>query len=437
MPVARELLADPPAPRAAAGGARSNRRVLHLGAEERIFGGYVIVIAVHLAAVGLLFPGRVGPVARIALLLCAAIAPPVLVWLFVRNGRGVRFLLAAVVGLCATGMGLATSVPHAMLTGAAGGDFTGILATAAGIALMALAFRVALRGRRLLVKLALGVVACFVVGQWLIAPAINVGVITNAPRTTVASANTLGLPGARDVSFPARDGVRLVGWYVPSRNGTSVILLHGSHGTRADTLAHLRMLVAAGYGVLAYDARGHGQSAGQTNALGWQGAQDLAGAVSFLNRQNRLDRRRIAALGLSMGGEEALRAAATGVSLSAIIADGAGASTLADNQLVPRGLAPVFTSVTWLTMRGTELLSGDLEPAPLTQIVHGIHVPVLLIASNKGGERAIDQVYRDRIGADASLWHLSDVEHTDGLNAHPLDYAARVRAFLAAALAGR
>ena len=411
--------------------------MLPVGAEERIFSGCLIVIAVHVAVVALLFPGRLGTVARIALLLCSVAAVPVLVRLFIRGGRRVRVVLAAVVGLGAVGVELATSVPHAALTGIGGGDLTGILATAAGIALVALAFRIALGGRRLPVKLALGAVACLVIAQWLIAPAINVGIVTNTPRTTVPSAKSLGLPGARDVSFRASDGVRLVGWYVPARNGATVILLHGSHGSRADTLAHLRMLVAEGYGALAYDARGHGQSAGQTNALGWRGAEDLAGAASFLDRQPGLDRRRIAALGLSMGAEEALRAAATGVPLGAIIADGAGASTLGDNQLVSHGLAPVFTSVTWLTIRGTELVSGEPEPAPLKQIVDAINVPVLLIASNRSGERAIDQAYRARIGPKASLWYIPDAGHTNGLRTHPVEYAGRVQTFLAAALPGR
>jgi uncharacterized protein len=421
----------------AGGAAHLDRRALGVGADERIFSGSLIVIAIHLAGVALLFPGRLDTVGRIALLLCTVVALPVLVRLFIRSARRVRLLLTAVVGLAATGLGLATSVPHAALTGIGGGDLTGILATAAGIALVALAFRIAMGGRRLLVKLALGAVACIVIVQWWIAPAVNVGIVTNAPRATVPSATTLGLPGARDVSFRSSDGVRLVGWYVPARNGATVILLHGSHGTRADTLAHLRMLVAEGYGVLAYDARGHGQSAGDTNALGWRGAEDLAGAASFLERQPGLDRRRIAALGLSMGAEEALRAAATGVPLGAIVADGAGASTLADNQLVSHGLAPVFTSFMWLTMRGTELVSGEAEPAPLKQIVDGIHVPVLLIASNRSGERAIDQAYRARIGPKASLWYLPDAGHTNALRTHPVEYVGRVQTFLATALRGR
>ena len=278
--------------------------------------------------------------------------------------------------------------------------------------LVALAFREALGGRRLAVKLAFVTLALLVIAQWLIAPAVNVGLITNAPRPAVPSAATLGYPGARGVTFLASDGVRLAGWYVPGRNGAAVILLHGSHGTRTDTLAHLRMLYAAGYAVLAFDARGHGQSRGETNALGWSGARDIAGAVSFLKRQPGLDPRRIAALGLSMGAEEALRAAATGVPLNAIVADGAGASTLADDQLLPHGLGAVYTSVTWLTMRGTGLVSGETEPTGLSRLVGRIRVPALLIASNASGERTIDQIYRDRIGRTASLWYLPDAGHT-------------------------
>lgn len=285
-----------------------------------------------------------------------------------------------------------------------------------------------------MVKLALAIPACFVIAQWLIEPAINAGLATHGPRPSIASASTLGFPGARDVTFPARDGTRLSGWYVPGRNGRAVILLHGSHGSRSDTVAQLRMLAADGYGVLAFDARGHGLSSGETNAFGWRGTDDIAGAVGFLDHQPGIDSHRIAALGLSMGAEEALRAAASGIPLRAVVADGAGASTLGDLQIVTHGLAPVFVSETWLTMRAIELVSGEAEPPSLKSTVGYIRVPVLLIASGASNERAIDNVYRQRIGANAALWYLPDARHTSGLAKHPQAYAARVSAFLNAAL---
>lgn len=395
----------------------------------------LVIVALHLMVLAVLSSG--GTLVRIALLLCAAAGPPVLVQWLVRSPCYARVLVVGITGLAVTAAGLATSVPHAALTGVSGPDFTGIPATVAGIVMVALSFREAFRGRRLVVKLCLGTLAIYVTAQWLIAPAVNVGVITNAPRPTAAAASTLGLAGASDVSFPASDGVRLAGWYAPGRNGAAVIVLHGSHGTRRDTLAYLRLLHGAGYAVLAFDARGHGQSAGHTNALGWSGAQDVSGAVSFLTRQPGVNPRRIGALGLSMGAEEALRAVASGVPLSAVVADGAGASTLADDNLVGHGLRPVFTSVTWLTMRGAELVSGEKEPAGLGRLVARIRVPVLLISSNAIGEHTIDQIYRDRIGQSATLWYIPDTSHTGGLGKHPQEYAAHVDTFLAVALQGR
>jgi pimeloyl-ACP methyl ester carboxylesterase len=416
---------------------RLGSRIRSLSREERIFVGCLAIIAIHLAVVALVFPGDADALLRVGLLLVAVVGPAVLAALFVGHGRVVRGLLAALIGLGATVVGLATSVPHAVLAGLGGADVTGILATAAGIVLVVLAFWIALHARRLAVKLAVAIPACFVIAQWLIAPAINAGIATHAPRAAVASASTLGLPGARDVKFPARDGTRLSGWYVPGLTGAAVILLHGSHGTRTDTVAHLRMLAADGYGVLAFDARGHGLSSGETNALGWRGTDDLAGAVSFLDHQPGIDSHRIATLGLSMGAEEALRATAGGIPLRAVVADGAGASTLGDQQIVTHGLGPVFVSETWLTMRAIELGSGQTEPPPLKTVVGHIHVPVLLIASNAADERAIDNIYRQRIGSGATLWYLPDTSHTNGLATHPRAYPARVSRFLNTALAQR
>ena len=347
---------------------------------------------------------------------------------------GVRLVAVTLLGLTAMVVALVGPLPHAILAGPTAADILGVLIGAAGVAVVVMAFRRALKGRRLAVKLVVTVVAVFVIAQWLITPAINAGLATTAPRPTVIGARALGLPNARDVSFTARDAVRLSGWWVPGAGTAAVVLLHGSHGSRMDVTAYLRMLHNAGYGVLAYDARGHGRSSGQANAFGWKGADDLAGAVAFVRAQPGVDPRRIAALGLSMGAEESLRAAADGVPLAAVIADGAGASTLGDAELTPDGIRPVFVSVTWLTMRATALASGESEPAPLKDVVGRAHVPVLLIASGRAGERTIDATYRSRIGHQATLWYVADAGHTRTFSQHPAAYTARVTGFLTAAL---
>jgi hypothetical protein len=137
----------------------ADRRVSRLQAEvrrERVLSVCLVIVALHLAAVAVLFPGGANAFARVAMLLIAVFGPPLLlVWLTAAS-RGARVLVIGVIGLGATAAGLATSVPHAVLTDASGSDFTGILATAAGIVLVAIAFREALRGRRTVIKLVVG-----------------------------------------------------------------------------------------------------------------------------------------------------------------------------------------------------------------------------------------------------------------------------------------
>ncbi len=341
-------------------------------------------------------------------------------WLLVAGGAA---LVAAA---------LATSIPGAIANPVATGDVVGTACGAGGLAAIAIGGRRLLRGRRRRVQLlALPVAAAAV--QWLFVPAIGAGLVTHAPRGHVAAASTLGIPGAHDVAFRTGDGVRIAAWYVPGTRPEAVILLHGSHGTRADGVDHLRLLHGAGYAVLALDSRGHGDSRGPTNALGWSAERDVAAATAYLARLG-VPEQSVAALGLSMGAEVALRAAASGTSLAAVVADGAGASTRADGKLVSRGaLARVADSVSWLTMRGAELVGGVGEPAPLKTVVGRIRAPVLLIASNRRDELALDRAYRDAIGGTATLWYLSDAGHTRALATHPAAYAQRVLSFLRAA----
>lgn len=110
-----------------------------------------------------------------------------------------------------------------------------------------------------------------------------------------------------------------------------------------------------------------------------------------------------------MGAEESLRAAASGLPLAAVVADGAGASTLGDDRAI------------------TNL-------PPLKSIVDRVHLPVLLIASNASNEATIDRLYARRIGRTAALWSVPDAGHTEALRKHPREYAVHVLRFLDAAL---
>ena len=107
------------------------------------------------------------------------------------------------------------------------------------------------------------------------------------------------------------------------RNHAAVVLLHGAGSTRSSVLDHAVVLANHGYGVLLFDARGHGRSGGRAMDFGWYGDKDVTAAVSFLQTRPDVDDDLIAAVGLSMGGEEAIGAAASDRRIRAVVAEGA------------------------------------------------------------------------------------------------------------------
>jgi pimeloyl-ACP methyl ester carboxylesterase len=358
---------------------------------------------------------------------------PVTCGLYLASPRVVRALLLAVAGAVALSFGIGWYAAGAFYSHRPA-DVTGTAVGVAGAFLLAAALVIAVRGRRRLVQVPAAIAAVVLIAQWVSLPAVTTTLATHAPRASLAPARSLGLAGAVDVAIRASDGVELRGWYVPSRNRAAIVVLHGSHGNRTSTLPVLRFLARAGYGVLAYDARGHGESGGGANALGWRGGDDAVSAVAYLRRRPDVDPGRIALFGLSMGGEEALRAGGR-TSVGAIVADGAGASTLGDQRLVSHGaFTAIFVSSTWIAMREVALASGIDEPPPLARVVRRITAPTLLIASHAPHERAVDEAYRVRIGANASLWYVADAGHTQALRAHPRAYVARTLGFLERAL---
>ncbi len=90
------------------------------------------------------------------------------------------------------------------------------------------------------------------------------------------------LPGARDVSFTTRDGLRLSAWYVPgSREGAPAVLVTGGNaGNRLDRAPLARALAAHGLPVLLVDYRGYGGNPGSPSEEGLH--LDALAARTFL-----------------------------------------------------------------------------------------------------------------------------------------------------------
>jgi pimeloyl-ACP methyl ester carboxylesterase len=369
-------------------------------------------------------------------LLLAVTGAVAAVALFRRSGRLLAGLLALVVGALALGWGGGTAGMHLLKGQVFATTYAGALSLAAGGALVAqgtVLWTSEIRGWKRLVALPLWAFL-FV---YVVAP-ISVAVyVTHVPRVPLT-----GLTPAdkglvyREVSVSTRDGVNLRGWYVPSRNGAAVMVMHGSSSNRSHMIDHVAALGHQGYGVLALDARGHGRSGGAPMDFGWLGANDADAGVTFLADQPEVDPGRIGIIGFSMGSTAALNGAAADPRIRAVISEGVSVSSFADVDSLGPGGWPLLPSF-WLCYAAADLMSPASPPLDLEEAVTRIAPrPLLLISGNGQTEAALNRRYAELTSPTTTLWELPDTEHTRGIWTHPDRWARRVGDFLDRTLLG-
>ncbi len=241
--------------------------------------------------------------------------------------------------------------------------------------------------------------------------------------------------GFETVTLTADDGVQISAWYRPPTNGAVIILLHGAGGTRESMRQYAEMLARHGYGVLSLDLRGHGESHGQTNRLGWQGSLDVGAAVAFV--QARPEVQRIGGLGSSMGGEVLLGAASANPALRAIAADGATRRCLEEYLALEQNRPLVHNFTARVMFAAVRLFSGSAPPLPLLESMQQAPTTqfLLVAAGNNDEEIAFNRLFAETLGSRADLWIAPQVDHTGAFARYPDEYERRITAFFDSALA--
>ena len=372
------------------------------------------------------------PVALAALL---ALAYP-------RLRPGARAVAALTAGPLMIVAGVVDGVRHVAVDRLGGDDVTAIVCGVAGAALLVLGAALLWRSRRLderplrryLRRALVGAVAALAV-VFVVVP-VGFAIVTNHKARAPVEQADLGRPQL-DVSLTTSDGLRLAGWYVPSRNGAAVIAFPG----RTGPLRHARMLARHGYGVLLLDRRGEGASEGDYNARGWGGEGDLRAAIAFLRRRPDVRDGRVGGLGLSVGGEMLLQTAARDRGLRAVVSEGAGLRSVAEQKHMPDTPPEPLRWIATITMETAAgvVLSDHLPPPDLADLMPRIAPrPVLLIRGMQGNpDESLNRAYHEAGGPTATLWEIPHAGHTGGIAAAPAEYERRVVDFFDQALLGR
>ena len=237
-----------------------------------------------------------------------------------------------------------------------------------------------------------------------------------------------------EVTIHTDDGLALSAAYVPSTNRAAVIVFPGRHSTQ--TTSRARLLARHGYGVLVLDPRGYGRSEGDPNLLGWSGEPDLVAAIDYLERRSDVDPDRIGGLGLSVGGELLLQTASHDQRLHAVVSEGAGSRSVAEDIHMPAPDIFVGLPFSIVNTVATAVFSDSTPPPALHDLVDDIAPrPILLIWTRHGnGETYFDPAYYDLAGEPKQIWEIPESSHIDGLATRPTEYEQRVTGFFAQTL---
>ncbi len=347
--------------------------------------------------------------------------------LYGRVRAGARASIALLVGFFGVLAGT-EAVHYTMEVGPSGDDYTGLLSLLAGLLLLGLGsitlWTTRRRDDRLWWRYArrlLLTAGALLVALAILFPVGAAYVVTHAARAHVPPAD-LGV-AHEDVEFTTSDGLLLKGWYIPSRNGAAVISFPG----RASSQQRAKLLARHGYGVLLFDRRGEGESEGDPNLFGWQGERDIHAAVAFLQGRPDVDPERIGGIGLSVGGEMMIEAAAESSALKAIVSEGASSRSVRDelanpgggwSEIIGNGVATLATAV----------FTDNLPPRTLKSLVPQISGAVLFVYGERGqpAERPANRAFYAAARGQREIWEVPGSGHIGGVDAQPLEYERRV-----------
>lgn len=239
-----------------------------------------------------------------------------------------------------------------------------------------------------------------------------------------------GIP-FEEARLRSEDGVGLPAWWMPAPEARgTVVFLHGYGANREQSLAVAPFLHRAGYSVLAFDFRGHGDADAADVTLGVQEVRDVAAALSWLRERGVHE---VALLGWSMGGATAVRAGHA-PAVRAVVADcpfatlrGVAARGLMEAAGLPEH--PYVDAVlAWSALR----TGADLDGVDPAVAMATLAKPVLLI---HGDEDALtpwteSEALHARSNGHSRFWKVAGAHHVGSRVVAWDEYERRVLGFL-------
>ena len=240
-----------------------------------------------------------------------------------------------------------------------------------------------------------------------------------------------------DVMIPSFDGTKLYGWWMAaSKRAPTIVALHGVKKNRTDVLRAALVLRRAGFNVLVFDGRAHGDSEGHFVTYGYYERRDVETAIEWLIAEKGIARKRVGLAGESMGAAIALQVAAHNPWIGAVWADSPFASLrrVAEEFMrrVTRLPGAVLSPVLWTTIRVANYRGKfDIETVNPLELATRIKCPVSLVHGTKDQLIATahsEQIY-EALGGEKEIWFVEGARHARSARHARNEYRDRLTRF--------
>jgi dipeptidyl aminopeptidase/acylaminoacyl peptidase len=239
------------------------------------------------------------------------------------------------------------------------------------------------------------------------------------------------------VTLPARAGGSFKGYYIPGRNGATIIIPPPFASGRGGRLPEAAMLARHGYAVFLYESR---RCAGMgPSSLGYLEVEEVADVLTYLNSRPEVDPGRIGIYGFSSAGATSIMAAARFPQIQAVVAEGGYGDFAGEtlNNTTEAGWRGYFLTLYYGTIRLTYrfLIDLDINRLSPVKVIHQIAPRSILLVY---GSREISlpgaRRQQQAAGDNAQLWVVDGAGHGNYFVVAPQAYEARIVSFFDKAL---
>jgi fermentation-respiration switch protein FrsA (DUF1100 family) len=236
----------------------------------------------------------------------------------------------------------------------------------------------------------------------------------------------------QEIELLTSDGIRLAAWYTPPQNGALILVAHGYGDRRSEDFYSL--FAEHGYGVLAWDFRGHGASGGELVTLGYNEVLDVEAVLMYALSQPGVEH--VGGWGGSMGAVTMIRATAQYPEIEALVADSPFATL--EDELDLRVPYPLLNPLIRIFAERETGLRLDLV-RPVDEIGLISPRPVFLIQGLGDTMVPLDSAERlyAAAGEPRELWTEPDVPHLNMYAYYRTRYTKRVIKFFDTYLLGK